>query len=183
MQCERRAQDTLSVIVEFEAERLGESAGPSRDQFVPGVRGKSAKVPHMHESLERFGGSKQNGARASRKAADDVHAGVNSVTSIAVQASGWAEHRPIASCRPAVSVRCGVAAVAEISLDLDQANDQSFARRESSNESTADEFRCDQSRVARIEGLTKGCSERHARIIGKTLNHAPSRPAETASES
>lgn len=170
-------------MVELEAERLGESAGSARDQFAPRVRGKSAKVPHSHQPLEWFGSSKQDGGRTSRNAADDVHTGVNSVTAIAVQASGWAEHRPIASCRPAVSVRCGVAAVAEISLDLDQANDQSFARRESSNQSTADEFRRDQSRVACIEGLTKGCSERHARSIGEMPNHAPACAAETASES
>jgi hypothetical protein len=45
-------------LIEPEAERFGESTGPTRDQFLLRVAGKPTKRPHASQPLERFGGSK-----------------------------------------------------------------------------------------------------------------------------
>jgi len=176
MECERRAQETPAVVVESEAEGLGEPAGPSRDQFTVRIGRQFSEYPHVSQPFERLGGSKQDGRSLSGNAAHDVDAGVNSVAAISVESPGRTEHGSIASRRTRVGVGRGVAAIAEIGFDFDQSNHQALSGFQSPNKSAADEIGGDDAAVSRVEGLAKRIGEDHARSIGQSQDPASSKP-------
>lgn len=60
-----------------------------------------------------------------------------------------------------------IAAVAEIGLDFDQAQDEALAVREPVDQSTADQVRGDRAGIACIEGSSKRNRSRHSHRIGK----------------
>ena len=166
----------MAVVIESESKGLGESAGAAGDRFAGGVEGQPSKRSHAGQPLEGFGRSKQDRGGASRDAADDVDAGVNSVASIGVEPSRWTEHGLVAWGRAGMGMGRGIAAIAEIGLDLDQSNHHAFSGFEASNQPATDQFGRDDAAIARIEGLAKGLAEGgHGRSIGKSAVSAPSK--------
>ncbi len=103
----------------------------------------------------------------------DVHAGMDSIASIRVQAPGGPEHGPISSGLARVGMGGGIAAIAQIGFDLDQAQDQAVARRETPNQSTPDQIGGHDARIAGIEALAEWFSEGHVSSIGKSSDRAP----------
>ncbi len=72
-----------------------------------------------------------------------------------------------------MGMRGGIASVAEIGLDFDQAKHQTFSALESPNQSAADEIGCDDASIALIEGLAMRLGQRHLWSIGQRADLAP----------
>lgn len=140
MQGQRRAKKTTAIVVEFEAERLGQPSGTSRDEFERTLPRQPSQFAHAGRSDERFAGAKQDGARLPGFAADDVRAGMDSIASIRVESSGRAKHGLISRCATAVGMGRGIAASAQVGFDLDQSKDQAIAVGKPPDEPTADQL-------------------------------------------
>jgi len=153
MQGQRRAKKTMAIVVEFEAERLGQASGASRDEFERTLPRQPSQFAHAGRSDDRFAGAKQDGARLSGFAADDVHAGVDSITSIRVESTGRAEHGLISGCATAMGVGRGIAAIAQVGFDLDQSKDQAIAVGKPPDEPTADQLGGDLTTISGEECL------------------------------
>ncbi len=140
MQGQRCAKKTTAIVVEFEAERLGQPSGTSRDEFERTLPRQPSQFAHAGRSDERFAGAKQDGARLPGFAADDVRAGMDSIASIRVESFGRAKHGLISRCATAVGMGRGIAASAQVGFDLDQSKDQAIAVGKPPDEPTADQL-------------------------------------------
>ena len=153
MQGQRRAQKTTAIVVEFEAERLCQPSGTSRDEFERTLPRQPSQFAHAGRSNERFAGAKQDGARLPGFAADDVRAGMDSIASIRVESSGRAKHGLISRCATAVGMGRGIAASAQVGFDLDQSKDQAIAVGKPPDEPTADQLGGDLTTISGEECL------------------------------
>ncbi len=134
------AEQAPAVVFEAQPEGLGESSGTHCDQCGSGIDPEPSKAPHPLVALEWFCRAQQDGRRPARSLADDVDAGVDPVAAIGVQASGRAKHRPVAVGLPGVGMGGGVAAVAEISLDLGNSNHEPLAAVQPVDDPTTDQI-------------------------------------------
>ena len=92
----------MAVVFEGEGEGLGESAGAAGDQALVAVGGEAAQASHLARSFEGLDGAQQDGGALARRLADEIHAGVDSVTLVGVEPAGGAEHALVAGGGAAV---------------------------------------------------------------------------------
>jgi NADPH-dependent 2,4-dienoyl-CoA reductase/sulfur reductase-like enzyme len=72
----------------------------------------------------------------------------------------------------------GVAAIAAVGLDLDDAKDESWATAESMNQAAADQVGGHEARIPRVESLPKGWAEGHGPSIGEMAAGFTNEPTE-----
>jgi len=77
-------QDADAVVFDSEAKGLGEAARAGGDGAAPGRRIKAPMGAHDLDAAKGFGGTEEHGGPDSLGLADDVRAGMDSVTLVGV---------------------------------------------------------------------------------------------------
>ena len=163
MEGERAAEQAAAVVPERESECLGQSSGSPRREAPVGPPRQPTKPAHRVQALEWLGRPKQHRGGLSRGPADDVHAGMESVDPVRVEAPGRPEHRAIAWSGTAMGVGGGIASVAEVRLDLHQADHQPFSRGQPVDQPTPDQIGGDLSAIPGVEASSQRGVKRHDR--------------------
>jgi len=163
MEGERASEQAAAVVPEHEPECLGQSGrSPGHEPRVRLPR-QPAKPPHRVEPLQWLRRPKQHRRGLSRRPADDVHARMEPVDPVRVESPGRPEHRAIAWGGAAMGVGGRIASVAEVRLDLHQADHQAFARGQPVDQSTPDQVGSDQPAIPGVEASAQRGVERHGR--------------------
>jgi hypothetical protein len=140
-------------MIELEAQRLCKSTRASCDLYGGRLVVQATESTHRFKTLEGLRRAQQDRGRSAGFVANDVDAGMDSIASIRVEASRWSKHRLIARRWATMGVGRGVASVAQIGLDFDQANDESLTGFQPMNEAASDQLACDGTTVTCIECL------------------------------
>ena len=135
--------------------------------FLLQIQIQAAEGAHCGQPVDRFGGPQENRCGAFGDRANDVDASVDAVASIGVEPSGRSEHRLVARCRTSMSVGGGITPVSEVSLDLDDSNDEALVGLEAVDEATSDQLSSDDAAVSGIERPAKGATKGHPSSIPK----------------
>ncbi len=183
MEREPPAEKAAAVVPERESECLGQASGAARCESRIGTPRQPTKPSHRVQALEWLGRPKQHRCGLSRRPADDVHAGVESVDPVRIEAPGGSKHRAIAWRGAAMGMGGGIASVAQVRLDLHQANRQPFSGGQSVDQSTPDQVGGDLPAIPGVEASAQGGMKRHdrkyrpRRIAGATWPGSPPEPS------
>ena len=149
LQPERAGERVRAVVPKRDRQRLREPARAAQQVAAAAPR---AVREHARLALERLERAQEHRRRAARGLAHQVRAHVDAHRHVHVEVSGRAEHGAVAPRLATVRVRAGIAAVAQVGLDLDDPPGQARAAGQLAHQRQAQEVRRDLERRAREEG-------------------------------
>lgn len=141
------AQNARSVVIESEPEGLGQTPGsagdPAKRARRIGSGREAAKPSHRLQPLDGLGRPQQDRSTAPAGFADEIQAGVNAVAAVGVNPPRDIEHA-LVSLRPTnMRMRCRIAPLTQVRLDLDEPARQPISARGLVHEDRSDQVPCD----------------------------------------